>query len=97
NPTLPVAVARLLGRPGDLNYGQAMALSTVLMLVCVVSLLVLERLRPRDLRDDGTHSFAGGRPDAAGATDRHQVSTRRPDAALTAPAEGLRTKERSHR
>lgn len=45
NPTLPVAVARLLGRPGDLNYGQAMALSTILMVVCAVSLLLLERLR----------------------------------------------------
>lgn len=45
NPTLPVAVARLLGRAGELNYGQAMALSTILMLVCAVSLLVLERIR----------------------------------------------------
>ncbi|WP_086866332.1 ABC transporter permease [Streptomyces viridochromogenes] len=45
NPTLPVAVARLLGRAGDLNYGQAMALSTVLMVVCAVAILVLERLR----------------------------------------------------
>ncbi|WP_031039598.1 ABC transporter permease [Streptomyces sp. NRRL F-5650] len=45
NPTLPVAVARLLGRPGDMNYGQAMALSTILMLVCAVALVVLERLR----------------------------------------------------
>ncbi|MEU5365273.1 iron ABC transporter permease [Streptomyces sp. NPDC005925] len=45
NPTLPVAVARLLGRPGDLNYGQAMALSTMLMVVCAVALLALERLR----------------------------------------------------
>ncbi|MFE2089815.1 ABC transporter permease [Streptomyces sp. NPDC059460] len=46
NPTLPVAVARLLGRSGELNYGQAMALSTILMLVCAVSLLLLERIRP---------------------------------------------------
>ncbi|MFF0224583.1 ABC transporter permease [Streptomyces sp. NPDC004629] len=46
NPTLPVAVARLLGRPGDLNYGQTMALSTILMVVCAAALLVLERLRP---------------------------------------------------
>ncbi|WP_353944979.1 iron ABC transporter permease [Streptomyces sp. HUAS MG91] len=46
NPTLPVAVARLLGRAGDLNYGQAMALSTILMLVCAVCLLLLERIRP---------------------------------------------------
>ncbi|MFB9512178.1 ABC transporter permease [Streptomyces purpureus] len=44
-PTLPVAVARLLGRPGELNYGQAMALSTILMVVCAVALLLLERIR----------------------------------------------------
>jgi thiamine transport system permease protein len=45
NPTLPVAVAKLIGRPGDLNYGQAMALSVILMVVCAAALLVLERLR----------------------------------------------------
>ncbi|MET9427720.1 MULTISPECIES: iron ABC transporter permease [unclassified Streptomyces] len=45
NPTLPVAVARLLGRPGELTYGQAMALSTILMVVCAVALLLLERIR----------------------------------------------------
>ncbi len=45
NPTLPVAVATLLGRVGELNYGQAMALSTLLMLVCAVALLLLERIR----------------------------------------------------
>lgn len=45
HPTLPVAVARFLGRAGQLNYGQAMALSTILMLVCAGSLLVLERIR----------------------------------------------------
>ncbi|MER5693464.1 ABC transporter permease [Streptomyces mirabilis] len=45
NPTLPVAVARLLGRAGDLNYGQAMALSTILMVVCAAALLLLERIR----------------------------------------------------
>ncbi|WP_446463535.1 ABC transporter permease [Streptomyces sp. BRA346] len=44
-PTLPVAVARFLGRAGQLSYGQAMALSTILMLVCACSLLVLERIR----------------------------------------------------
>ncbi|MBD0735866.1 ABC transporter permease [Streptomyces sp. CBMA29] len=47
SPTLPVAVARLLGRAGSSTYGQAMALSTILMLVCAASLLVLENLRPR--------------------------------------------------
>ncbi|MFG3381610.1 ABC transporter permease [Streptomyces sp. NPDC047999] len=46
NPTLPVAVARLLGRPGELNYGQAMALATLLMAVCAAALLLLERFRP---------------------------------------------------
>ncbi|WP_432094342.1 ABC transporter permease [Streptomyces sp. bgisy100] len=45
NPTLPVAVARFLGRAGELNYGQAMALSTVLMVVCATALLALERIR----------------------------------------------------
>ncbi|GAA2458012.1 iron ABC transporter permease [Streptomyces macrosporus] len=44
-PTLPVAVARLLGRAGEANYGQAMALSTVLMLVCAATLLALESVR----------------------------------------------------
>ncbi|GAA0447008.1 iron ABC transporter permease [Streptomyces olivaceiscleroticus] len=44
-PTLPVAVARLLGRAGELNYGQAMALSTILMVVCAAALLALERVR----------------------------------------------------
>ncbi|AXK37270.1 iron ABC transporter permease [Streptomyces armeniacus] len=45
SPTLPVAVSRFLGRAGELNYGQAMALSTILMLVCAVTLLALERVR----------------------------------------------------
>jgi thiamine transport system permease protein len=44
-PTLPVAVARLLGRAGDLNYGQAMALSVILMAVCTAALLLLEHAR----------------------------------------------------
>jgi thiamine transport system permease protein len=48
SPTLPVAVARLLGRAGEMNYGQAMALSTLLMVVCAASLLILEHLRPAD-------------------------------------------------
>ncbi len=33
-PTMPVAIYRLLGQPGALNYGQALAMSTLLMLVC---------------------------------------------------------------
>jgi thiamine transport system permease protein len=44
-PTVPIAIYRFLSRPGDLNYGQAMALSTILMVLCAGSLLALERVR----------------------------------------------------
>ena len=44
-PTLPVAIFRFLSQPGALNYGQAMAMATLLMLVCALSILVLERFR----------------------------------------------------
>jgi thiamine transport system permease protein len=43
-PTLPVAIFRFLSQPGALNYGQALAMATVLMLVCAISILVLERI-----------------------------------------------------
>jgi len=36
-PTLPLAIYRFLGQPGAANYGQAMAMSTLLMLVCAAS------------------------------------------------------------
>jgi len=36
-PTMPVAIFRFLSQPGDLNYGQAMAMSTILMLVSCAS------------------------------------------------------------
>ncbi len=45
HPTLPLAIARFLSQPGGLNYGQAMAMATLLMLVCAVGILLLERLR----------------------------------------------------
>jgi thiamine transport system permease protein len=44
-PTLPVAIYRLLGRPGAVNYGQALALATVLMAVCSVGFLAIEWFR----------------------------------------------------
>ncbi|MGQ9503017.1 MAG: ABC transporter permease [Anaerolineae bacterium] len=44
-PTLPVAIFRFLGQPGLLNYGQALAMSTILMLVCTAGMLVIERFR----------------------------------------------------
>ncbi len=40
-PTLPVAIFRFLSLPGDLNYGQAMAMSTILMVVTCASFLIL--------------------------------------------------------
>ncbi len=45
-PTLPVAIYRVLGRPGEANFGQAMALSVILMVLTVVVVLGIDRLRP---------------------------------------------------
>ncbi|MEZ4869242.1 MAG: iron ABC transporter permease [Caldilineaceae bacterium] len=44
-PTMPVIIYRALTQPGDLNYGQALAMSTILMAVCTVLLLLIERFR----------------------------------------------------
>lgn len=44
-PTLPLAIYRFLSLPGGLNYGQAMAMTTLLMLLTVAGLLFIERLR----------------------------------------------------
>jgi thiamine transport system permease protein len=44
-PTLPYAIFRYLSQPGSLNYGQAMALSTVLMFVVALSLVAIDRFR----------------------------------------------------
>jgi thiamine transport system permease protein len=45
NPTLPVEIFRLLGRPGEVNFGAAMAASVVLMAVTAMAVLVIERFR----------------------------------------------------
>lgn len=45
-PTIPVAIYRFLGRPGPLQFGQAMALSTILMALTVVVILLIDRVRP---------------------------------------------------
>ena len=47
--TVPVVIDRLFGLPGASNYGQALALSTILMLVTTISFVLLERVRFRDL------------------------------------------------
>jgi thiamine transport system permease protein len=48
-PTIPVMIYRFLSQPGGLNYGQAMALSTILMIVCAGGMLAIERLRIADI------------------------------------------------
>jgi len=47
NPTLPVAIFRFLGRPGELNAAQAYALAVILMGVTVISVFLVERIRRR--------------------------------------------------
>lgn len=48
-PTIPVMIYRFLSQPGALNYGQALALSTLLMLFTTVGMLAIERLRIADI------------------------------------------------
>jgi thiamine transport system permease protein len=44
-PTMPVAIYRFLGQPGTLNDGQTLTMSTLLMIVCAVGFLAIERFR----------------------------------------------------
>ncbi len=48
-PTLPYAIFRYLSQPGSANYGQAMAMSTLLMIVVSLSLIAIERFRFGDV------------------------------------------------
>ncbi len=45
SPTLPVVIFRLIGHPGELNYGMALAASVVLAAATAVVMLAVERLR----------------------------------------------------
>jgi thiamine transport system permease protein len=47
--TLPIAIQRYLSQPGSLNFGQALALSSILMGVCVVGFVAIERFRYADI------------------------------------------------
>jgi thiamine transport system permease protein len=47
--TIPVAIQRYLGQPGALNFGQALAMSTILMAVCVTGFVAIERFRYADI------------------------------------------------
>jgi len=44
-PTIPIAIYRYLSQPGELNYGEALALSVILMLVTASGMIAIERLR----------------------------------------------------
>ncbi|GAB2971770.1 ABC transporter permease [Nocardioides montaniterrae] len=44
-PTLPVVIYRLIGSPGQLNYGAAMAASVILAATATLAVLLVERLR----------------------------------------------------
>ena len=46
-PTVPITIARLLGRPGALNVTQGFALSVVLMVVTTAAVLLVDRWQPR--------------------------------------------------
>lgn len=41
-PTIPIAIARFLSLPGASNFGQALAMATILLVICTVSILLLE-------------------------------------------------------
>ena len=43
-PTIPIAIYRFLSQPGALNYGQGLAMAVILMAVCLISMLLLQRL-----------------------------------------------------
>jgi thiamine transport system permease protein len=44
---MPVVIYRFLGQPGALNYGQALAMSSLLMIVTALSVLLIERMNKR--------------------------------------------------
>ncbi len=47
-PTIPIAIQRFLSQPGGLNYGQAMAMATLLLALITVSILLIEKVRITD-------------------------------------------------
>lgn len=44
-PTIPVAIYRYIGQPGALNYGQALAMSTLLLAITAAGSLLIEKIR----------------------------------------------------
>ena len=50
-PTIPIAIFRFISQPGGLNYGQAMAMATILMFLATGGILLIERFRPSGARE----------------------------------------------
>jgi thiamine transport system permease protein len=50
-PTIPIAIYRYLSQPGVMNYGQAMAMATILMVICAMAIFLVERLRLPGISD----------------------------------------------
>jgi thiamine transport system permease protein len=48
-PTMPVVIYNALSQPGLLNFGQALAMSTILMLTSALGLIAIERFRINDI------------------------------------------------
>lgn len=44
-PTIPIAIFRFLGQPGALSFGQAMAMSTILVAVTATAVFLIDRVR----------------------------------------------------
>jgi len=47
-PTIPIAIFRVLGQPGAQNFGQALALSTILMAVTAGAFFLIDLFRGRE-------------------------------------------------
>ena len=47
-PTMPIAIYRYMSLPGALNYGQAMAMACILLVVCAISMVVMQRFTNKD-------------------------------------------------
>src|SRR3990172_8298679 len=44
-PTASIAIYSFIGKPGALNFGRALAMSTILMIATASGILLIERLR----------------------------------------------------
>jgi thiamine transport system permease protein len=44
-PTIPLAIFKFLSQPGSMNYGQAMAMSSLLMCLTAIGFIFMEKFR----------------------------------------------------